>query len=407
VNITTIKPRLAVVSPFLDKQHGTERRVVEWVSRLAGEFEIHIYSQRVEGIDPSNFTLHRVPKLPGPHVTNFLWWFFANRLWREWDRRFRGLRFDLVFSPGPNCLDADAISVHVVFAEYQRKLKTEAGGARRSGSSWLRSLHRKLYYRLVIFLESLAYTSPRIQLIFIAKKTSAVVEKHYGRRSPCPVVYIGLDHEVFNPVRRATQRESARKELGLAESRFALLLIGNDWRNKGLPVLLDALVELRGLPIDLFVVGNDDPDQYRSVISEASLDSRVRFFPPRRDVELYYAAADAYTGPSVEDTFAQPPAEAMACGLPTIVSAENGASEIITHGVDGLILDNPKDAIALATMIRRLYEDQGFSSRLGKRAADTALQYTWERNGHELAAIFEEILLRKSGLAAPTLTQEL
>jgi glycosyltransferase involved in cell wall biosynthesis len=97
----------------------------------------------------------------------------------------------------------------------------------------------------------------------------------------------------------------------------------------------------------------------------------------------------------------------MACGLPTIVSAENGASEIITHGVDGLILDNPKDAIGLATMIRRLYEDQGFSSRLGKKAADTALQYTWERNGHELAAIFEEILLRKSGFAARTLTQEL
>jgi glycosyltransferase involved in cell wall biosynthesis len=407
VNLTTIKPRLAVVSPFLDKQHGTERRVVEWVSQLAGEFEIHIYSQRVEGIDPSNFTWHRVPKIPGPHLTNFLWWFFANRLWREWDRRFRGLRHDLVFSPGPNCLDADAISVHVVFAEYQRKLESESGGARRPGSSWPRTLHRKLYYRLVIFLERLAYTSPHIQLIFIAKKTSAAVEKYYGRRSPCPVVYIGLDHEVFNPVRRATQRESARKELGLAESRFALLLIGNDWRNKGLPVLLDALVELRGLPIDLFVVGDDDPDQYRSVVSKASLNSQVRFFPPRRDVELYYAAADAYTGPSVEDTFAQPPAEAMACGLPTIVSAENGASEIITHGVDGLILDDPKDAIALATMIRRLYEDQAFSSRLGERAADTALQYTWERNGRELTAIFKDILRRKSGCAARTLMQEL
>jgi glycosyltransferase involved in cell wall biosynthesis len=407
MNSTTIQPRLAVVSPFLDKQHGTERRVVEWVSQLAGEFEIHIYSQRVEGIDPSNFTLHRVPKLPGPHVTNFLWWFFANRLWREWDRRFRGLRHDLVFSPGPNCLDADAISVHVVFAEYQRKLESESGGAHRPGSSWARALHRKLYYRLVIFLERLAYTSPHIQLIFIAKKTSAAVEKYYGRRSPCPVVYIGLDHEVFNPVRRATLRESARKELGLAESRFALLLIGNDWRNKGLPVLLDALVELRGLPIDLFVVGDDDPDQYRSLVSEASLDSQVRFFPPRRDVELYYAAADAYIGPSVEDTFAQPPAEAMACGLPTIVSAENGASEIITHGVDGLILDDPKDAIALATMIRRLYQDQAFSSCLGARAADTALQYTWERNGRELAAIFKEILRRKSGFAARTLMQEL
>ena len=40
------KPRLAVVSPSLDKRHGTERLVVEWISRLAPAFEIHIYSQR-------------------------------------------------------------------------------------------------------------------------------------------------------------------------------------------------------------------------------------------------------------------------------------------------------------------------------------------------------------------------
>jgi glycosyltransferase involved in cell wall biosynthesis len=406
VATATQKPRLAVVSPFLDRRHGTERRVVEWVSQLAGTFEIHIYSQRVDDLDPSKFIWHRIPRLPGPHLANFLWWFAANRLWREWDRRFRGLRHDLVFSPGPNCLDADAMSVHVVFAEYKRKLEMKSEGARRSGSSWPRTLHRKLYYRLAILLERLAYTSPHIQLIFIAKKTSAAVEKYYGRRNPCPVVYIGLDHNVFNPVRRAAQRESARKELGLAESRFVLLLIGNDWRNKGLPVLLDALVELREFPIDLLVVGDDDPDRYRSAVSEALLDGRARFFPSRKDVELYYAAADAYTGPSVEDTFAQPPAEAMACGLPTIVSAENGTSEIISHGVDGLILDDPGDAAGLAAMIRRLYEDEEFRVRLGERAAQTSRQYTWERNGRELAAIFEEILQRKSRFAAQTVAQE-
>ena len=68
---------------------------------------------------------------------------------------------------------------------------------------------------------------------------------------------------------------------------------------------------------------------------------RVHFLPPRQDVEFYYAAADAYVGPSLEDTFALPPQEAMACGMPVIVSAENGTSEIITDGKDGLILGIP------------------------------------------------------------------
>jgi hypothetical protein len=49
------KPRLAVVSPFLDKRHGSERITVEWLSHLPDEFDIHVYSQRVEDFDESKF----------------------------------------------------------------------------------------------------------------------------------------------------------------------------------------------------------------------------------------------------------------------------------------------------------------------------------------------------------------
>jgi glycosyltransferase involved in cell wall biosynthesis len=396
VKIATSKPRLAVVSPFLDKHHGTERRVVEWVSQLAEAFEIHIYSQRVEGIDPSNFTWHRVPKLPGPHLTNFLWWFFANRLWREWDRWFRGLYHDLVFSPGPNCLDADAISVHIVFAQYVRRAKSDSERAAGVVSDWARVLHRKLYYWLAVFLEHRAYASSDITLILIAKRTSIALKEFYGRRDPCPVVYVGLDHQIFNPARRASLREQARRTLELPEGRFALLLVGNDWRNKGLPVLLDAMELVRDLPIDLLVVGSDDPIGYRSMLRAKALEEQVHFLPPRTDIEFYYAAADAYAGPSLEDTFAQPPAEAMACGLAVIVSTTNGTSEIITDGKDGLILADPTDAASLAAMIRRLFGDKEFRSVLGANASETMRQYTWERNGRELTAIFKEILLRKT-----------
>jgi glycosyltransferase involved in cell wall biosynthesis len=401
MNVSTIKPRLAVVSPFLDKRHGTERRVVEWVSQLAAEFEIHVYSQRVEGINPSSFTWHHVPKLPGPHLTNFLWWFFANRLWREWDRWFRGLRYDLVFSPGTNCLDADAISVHVVFAQYVRQTKSDSERAQGIASRWPRLLHRRLYYWLIIFLERRAYTSMDISLILIAKKTSVALEEFYGRRDPLPVVYVGLDHQIFNPARRDALRQGARRGLGLAEERFALLLVGNDWQNKGLPVLLDAMELLGDLPIDLLVVGSDDPMRYRPIVRLKSLEGQVHFLPPRSDIEFYYAAADAYAGPSLEDTFAQPPAEAMACGLAVIVSTTNGTSEIITDGKDGLILSDPTDAISLSTMIRRLFRDKEFRSGLGVNASETARLYTWERNGRELAAIFREILVRKAESITP------
>ena len=110
---------------------------------------------------------------------------------------------------------------------------------------------------------------------------------------------------------------------------------------------------------------------------------------------------------SIACTFAAlPPAEAMACGLPIVVTRENGVYEIITNGTDGLILEDSRDAAGLGAIIRRLYEDKELRDRLGKQAAETARKYTWESNGRELTAIFEEILRRKSDFAAQTLAQE-
>ena len=145
------KLRLAVASPFLDKRNGTERIVIEWLSHLPGAFEIHVYSQRVEDIDVSRIIWHRIPKLPGPHLINFLWWFAANHLWRSFDKWFHNLTYDLVYSPGANCLDADAISVHIVFADYVRKSEPGLRLAAASVRTWPRLLHRKLYYKLVMF----------------------------------------------------------------------------------------------------------------------------------------------------------------------------------------------------------------------------------------------------------------
>jgi UDP-glucose:(heptosyl)LPS alpha-1,3-glucosyltransferase len=128
--------------------------------------------------------------------------------------------------------------------------------------------------------------------------------------------------------------------------------------------------------------------------------------PPRKDVEFYYAAADVYAGPSLEDTFALPPAEAMACGLPVIVSAANGTCEIMTNEQNGLILSDSTNSLELAQMLRRLYEDQDLRKRLEQNAAETAGKYTWERNGRELSMIFGDIVRRRPPGDTQTQTQE-
>jgi glycosyltransferase involved in cell wall biosynthesis len=393
------KPVLVVVSPFIDKRHGTERMVAEWISRLTGEFDVHVYSQRVEDMDLTKLSWHHIPQLPGPHLLNFVWWIAANHVWRWWDRTFRGMRHDVVYTPGTNCLDADAISIHIVFAEFVRQVGPELRFGRNPVRSWPRLVHRRIYYRLVIALERHLYTHPRAQLILYARKTVEDLDRFYGAREALPIVYMGIDHAAFNPQTRLGRRDTARRELGIPGDQFAFLLVGNDWRKKGLFPLLEALALLADLPVVLLVAGSDETRPYREPIERLNLTGRVRYLPLRGDVAYYYAAADAYVGPSLEDTFALPPAEAMACGLPVITTSTNGTSEIMTDGVDGLILRDPNDAQTLAAQMRALCEDSDLRKRLGEQAAQTARRYTWDDNGRQFREIFFDILRRKANAA--------
>jgi UDP-glucose:(heptosyl)LPS alpha-1,3-glucosyltransferase len=244
-------------------------------------------------------------------------------------------------------------------------------------------------------LERQLYSREEIPLAVISRKTAVDLARHFGRTNDVSLVYYGIDQSQFSPEICAAIRPQARRHLGLPDAVFALLLIGNDWKKKGLGHLLEALDRMGEPLVWLLVVGRDEPAPYQSWLDRPSLAGRVRFFPPRPDVQFYYAAADTYVCPSLEDAFALPPAEAMACGLPVIVSRQAGASEIVTHGVDALILENPNDPDELCGLIRRLHESAEFRAMLGQKAHLTSLQYTWERNANEMRAIMESALERK------------
>lgn len=386
------KPRIALVSPFLDRRHGTESRVVECMERLADDFEFHVYSQRVDDTDLTRVQWHRVPSLPGPHLLGFLWWLVANHATRWWRQKERRFRYDLVFSPGINCFDADAIAVHIVFAEFLRQALPNLQFSKYPVWFWPRLAHRRLYYRLIIALEKRIYPRRELHLAAVSQKTAHDLQAFFGRTNGMRVVYHGLDLQAFSPDERARLRAPARQALGYAEADFVVLLIGNDFAKKGLHTLIDAATKTPCPEWKVLIVGDDNPAPYREGIERAGLQGRILFAPPRRDVAFYYAAADAYAGPSLEDAFALPPAEAMACGLPVIVSRQAGVSELISHGADGFILENARDAAALAATLAKLAEDPALRQRIGRAAAHTARQCTWERHAAEMKQFFEDAL---------------
>jgi glycosyltransferase involved in cell wall biosynthesis len=407
--------RIAVVSPFLDKTHGTERCVAEQVERLARCYacQIVLYCNEVRDIalsgeeyDSSNgrITWRKVPDVPGPQLIRFTWWIAANHIVRWLDRHRGRFTPDVLYSPGINCLDADVISVHIVFAEFRACVREQLALLRNPIASWPRLLHRRVYYRLIMALEGVIYRWEQVPLDGVSKKVAQDLGRIYGRKKNVSVNYHGVDTHQFNPGVRASLRCASREALGLPQTANLLLLVGNDWGKKGLRTLLEALARLRNPSIWALIVGRDDPAPYRRLLRANELEDRVLFFPLRKDIEWYYAAADAYVGPSLEDAFALPPLEAMACGIPVVVTRQAGVSEVLTHGVDGLILEDPTDSGQLALFIEKLLSEREFSAQLGSAAATTARKFTWDKNAKQLLRIFLEVRCNRTGRAQDRLT---
>jgi glycosyltransferase involved in cell wall biosynthesis len=226
-------------------------------------------------------------------------------------------------------------------------------------------------------------------LVAVSKKTARDLTLGFRRSKNIEVVYCGIDSVRFNARRRKEIRPSSRATLGIADDVFVILLVGNDWKLKGLPCLMNAVARLRSPLFRILVAGHDSEVPYHESTQRLGINEQVAFLPVRADVEFYYFAADVYAGPSLEDAFAMPPAEAMGCGIPAITTRMAGVSEIITHGVNGLILEDPADSLTLSKWLDRLKTDSDWRNRMGEAAILAVAQYTWEQNASQMHQVID------------------
>jgi|SRR5579859_1573996 len=399
-----LKLRLGVVSPFVDRRHGTERSLAELLERLARDYhcEIHLYSQRVEDLalgqlPPSgpqgSITWHKVPSIRGPHALQFLFWLLSNKCCRLWSGWARGIRVDLVLSPGINCLGADAVMVHALF----HRLRDLAREQTSSLETWglFRRLHRRLYYSLLTWMEGHVYSSRRVSLAAISLRTAALLNQYFHRDDVRVILY-GVNAAEFSPAKRLALRSEARTRYELREEDFVALLIGNDWRNKGLSTVLNAMAAASDFPFHLLIAGQDATGpSFHQAARALGVSERCRWETASVDAIQLYAAADAYVSPTHEDAFALPVLEAMACGLPVITSVNAGVSQIITDGADGFVLKDPNDAAMLGRHLKNLYENPDLRLRIGEKARCTAEAYTWDRNAQAVWELLNEIASKK------------
>ena len=104
----------------------------------------------------------------------------------------------------------------------------------------------------------------------------------------------------------------------------------------------------------------------------------IRWLGPSDDMPSVYARADAVVLPSYREGMPRSLLEAAAMGLPAVATDVPGCREVVTHGVDGLLVP-PKDAAALAAAIARLHDNPHLRTRLARAARAKALAHFDER----------------------------
>ena len=178
---------------------------------------------------------------------------------------------------------------------------------------------------------------------------------------------------------------------------FTFIFAGHAGHRKGIDLLLDAASRLEdeGQNVQIWVAGGEDPNVEWS---RSSLVKRLGRLP-QPELADRFRQADCLVLPSRHDSFGMVVVEAMATGLPVIVTENVGAKEAVTEGVSGWII-LAEDADALYEQMRWCIQNHEDVRRMHKAARRDASAYSWEayhrRVIHHLQNIVGSIRSRSS-----------
>jgi UDP-glucose:(heptosyl)LPS alpha-1,3-glucosyltransferase len=242
-------------------------------------------------------------------------------------------------------LDAHAYDVVVGLGRTWTQDVLRLGGG--CPASYLETAHAHVHTgprRLLERLDSKHRTILEIEARALAPGAyrSIVVNSDFVRRdlvarydvdeSRVRVIRNAVDLERFHPRLRETEGAAVRSELGLDGPAPLLLFLGSGFGRKGLDKVLAALPLGRARVPDarLLVVGRDaDRKRWERSVHDRGLGSAVWFAGARADAPACYGAADVFVMPSRYDSFGYSVLEALASGLPVVVSDAMGAAEVV------------------------------------------------------------------------------
>ena len=228
-----------------------------------------------------------------------------------------------------------------------------------------------------------------------------LVDKLGIARERVAVIANGIDPDRFRPA-TADAKAASRAAHGLAADDFVTLMAARIAQQKNQDLVVEALARLKTdgvLPerLVLLLAGRVSSHAYerrvRGAIARAGLGDRVRFLGPVGDMPALYAAADVVLMPSQSEASPIAALEALACGVPVLISAASNTDRVLVPGEHGWeIGEDSVDAIARALQ-EIVATTAAARARMGEAArAHVVERFTIDRVARDFMARYEALL---------------
>ncbi len=369
--------KVALVCKKYSLEEGGLERYTYFLSRelIRAGHEVHIFANTWQ--EETGIIIHRVPmvSLSSP-AKNLSFAFFTNRALSE-------IKFDIIHSMERIFYqDIFRVSDGINPVQIQQKYPNPV----------VRFIKKIGPRRLALsYLEHKIFMDKGCKVVMtnseLVKRN--IIEHYMMDPDKIVVIYNGVNISRFNPKVKEKYRKSLRNKYSIKKDEIVLIFVSNNFRLKGLDLVLEAMSLLKNNRIRLFVIGADNYRTYLRWAINNSLGDQVLFLGPKKNIEKYYAASDIFVLPTLYDAFANVCLEAMACGLPVITTDSNGAAEFILDRENGYILKTQK-AVELSARIKAL-EPLSERSRMGDSAAAKATCFTMEKHIKELLKLYKRI----------------
>ena len=375
------RPVIAMIVPTFGRVGGAENLVVELCDCLHREHGMvievlaHRFETTIEGIHPHRIPIWPFPKWMRPY--SFAWGV---------ERALRRIPHDLVHSH-ERIFCADVFSIHGM-----------------PHHLWIRDVRRKsmsLFDRATARVERTGYTHPETRLLLPVSRLvgQAVIDTYPGIRERVQVLHPGVAARRFATCHQSEVKAAAKVAFGLSPSDTVLLFVGMNFEVKRLQLVMEALATL-GRPtleaqkLKLLVIGKGDIARYNRLAAELGIAKNVCFAGVQTDMVRSYAAGDVFVMPSRMDTFGLVVLEALAAGLPVILSERVGAVDVVRKAGCGIVLEADPDQAVLAEVISEML-DVDRRTLMGRSAHTLASSYDWQTVTSRLVRHYESLLQQR------------